>query len=323
MAKPSPTSGTESPVTRLLTERDQYSQWLNRLGVTDDTIPEAVRGKVRADYEARLAGVVEQLKLHADQVTQQLTSQRARLDALVARESAAQEKLAEAELRHAVGEYDEAQWQRLRGETHRNLVSVREESGQIVEEISRLDEVARLISAPPAPAPAAPPPGAVPAMGTVAVPAVKRPAASPPPPQAAKPAPASAPDIALEPVDEGEAAPAPTAKGTKPPRDSARTLFFPSGKGAEKGVDELDFLKSVGGEGDGAARKERAAKPAAVKEGPPAAAEPATAPAAEPAEAVKPKDTSGAKTLKCAECGTMNRATEWYCERCGAELAAL
>jgi hypothetical protein len=30
-----------------------------------------------------------------------------------------------------------------------------------------------------------------------------------------------------------------------------------------------------------------------------------------------------AKTLKCQECGTMNYPTEWYCERCGAELAAL
>jgi hypothetical protein len=30
-----------------------------------------------------------------------------------------------------------------------------------------------------------------------------------------------------------------------------------------------------------------------------------------------------AKTLKCNECGSMNYPTEWYCERCGAELAAL
>jgi hypothetical protein len=29
------------------------------------------------------------------------------------------------------------------------------------------------------------------------------------------------------------------------------------------------------------------------------------------------------KTLKCNECGGMNYPTEWYCERCGAELAAL
>jgi hypothetical protein len=29
------------------------------------------------------------------------------------------------------------------------------------------------------------------------------------------------------------------------------------------------------------------------------------------------------KTLKCQECATLNYPTEWYCERCGAELAAL
>ena len=29
------------------------------------------------------------------------------------------------------------------------------------------------------------------------------------------------------------------------------------------------------------------------------------------------------KTLKCNECGGLNYPTEWYCERCGAELAAL
>jgi hypothetical protein len=29
------------------------------------------------------------------------------------------------------------------------------------------------------------------------------------------------------------------------------------------------------------------------------------------------------KTLRCQECGAMNFPTEWYCERCGGELAAL
>jgi hypothetical protein len=29
------------------------------------------------------------------------------------------------------------------------------------------------------------------------------------------------------------------------------------------------------------------------------------------------------RTLKCSECGAMNLPTEWYCDRCGAELATL
>ena len=37
----------------------------------------------------------------------------------------------------------------------------------------------------------------------------------------------------------------------------------------------------------------------------------------------RPSQAAVPKTLKCGECGTLNRPTEWYCERCGAELAAL
>jgi hypothetical protein len=38
---------------------------------------------------------------------------------------------------------------------------------------------------------------------------------------------------------------------------------------------------------------------------------------------LKDKSLDGAKTLKCADCGSMNYPTEWYCEKCGAELASL
>jgi uncharacterized paraquat-inducible protein A len=40
--------------------------------------------------------------------------------------------------------------------------------------------------------------------------------------------------------------------------------------------------------------------------------------------AMRPSTTlEQSKTLKCSECGATNYPTEWYCERCGAELAAL
>lgn len=38
---------------------------------------------------------------------------------------------------------------------------------------------------------------------------------------------------------------------------------------------------------------------------------------------IKDKTAEAAKSLKCGECGAMNYPTEWYCERCGAELASL
>ncbi len=45
----------------------------------------------------------------------------------------------------------------------------------------------------------------------------------------------------------------------------------------------------------------------------------------DPSSAGGSRATSGGeqqKTLRCTECGTMNLPTEWYCERCGGELAA-
>ena len=38
---------------------------------------------------------------------------------------------------------------------------------------------------------------------------------------------------------------------------------------------------------------------------------------------IRDKTAEAAKSLKCGECGAMNYPTEWYCERCGAELASL
>jgi hypothetical protein len=33
--------------------------------------------------------------------------------------------------------------------------------------------------------------------------------------------------------------------------------------------------------------------------------------------------TAVGRTLRCGECGAMNRPLEWYCEKCGAELTAV
>jgi hypothetical protein len=105
--------------------------------------------------------------------------------------------------------------------------------------------------------------------------------------------------------------------------------------------DELEFLKSVVGPTTGqiavpkiakaespapAAQKAEAAKAPAAKpaEAPAAPKAPAKEPASETVLGIR---TSGAveqpKTLKCAECGAMNYASEWYCERCGAELTVV
>jgi hypothetical protein len=132
---------------------------------------------------------------------------------------------------------------------------------------------------------------------------------------------------------------APPAGGTAAP---------PAKKGDQSMFDELEFLKSV-------VDPKTEAKGAQADAPAPASASSAAPPAAParklatPPEAgtlndiavggdrPRPKGTAGdgvpvflrdvpteqVKTLKCQECGSMNYPTEWYCERCGGELAAM
>ena len=59
------TPGTDTSIEALLEERAQYEQWLTKLDAAANNAPASVRTKVRGDYEARLRGVIEQLRGHA------------------------------------------------------------------------------------------------------------------------------------------------------------------------------------------------------------------------------------------------------------------
>lgn len=116
---------------------------------------------------------------------------------------------------------------------------------------------------------------------------VKEPTSAPKPEpvSAPKPEPVSAPELALE-APPAPAAPAPAVPSAAP-----------------------------------------AAAPAAESNAPiPVAPEPHDPEDDEPPSALgraTSRNTQSIKTLKCGECGSMNYPTEWYCERCGGELAAL
>lgn len=289
-------NASDAIVSDLLAERNKYQTWIARLDSTKDTTPQAVRAKVLSDYQAKLDGVLARLTEHGDTVREQLEQKKLRKEELVTDESKAKETLAEAELRHAVGEYDEGDWVKVRAETNKTLVGAREELAKVIEEIEKLQEVSRLIATPvEPPAPPAPEP----------------PKAAPPP------APAPAP-----------AASAPAEPAAAPRRDSGRAEFVPNATKAKPPADELEFLRATVGEGEEApppakpAKGEREKKPKGEPVAAPVAA--ATPPAeAESSNLPKPQKAGENRTLKCPECGTMNRATEWYCERCGSELAGV
>jgi len=286
MAKPTPESDTT--IEALLQQRAQYEQWMARLDSAGDKAPAAVRAKVRGDYEARLKGVIEQLRGHAATISEELDRHRRTQSGLDHERRDAEEAMAEAEVRHAVGEYSDEEWQRIRAESDDRLSRLRVELRGVGEEIARLAEVQGLIGgqrraeAPPAPAP--------------------RPVAAMPEPE---------PEAEPEPEPEPEPAPAP-----RPTAPAARAAS------SRPPADELAFLKSVAEEdrkpAPATATTRRASNPGSSG-GRTAAPE---APVAASTTA-KPGAPGVAKTLKCGECGTLNRPTEWYCERCGAELAGI
>jgi hypothetical protein len=368
MTKPPAESG--NPIDRLLQDRAQFVNWLTRLnssgGDGAPAVPETVRSRVRADYERRLEAVLEELRGHTAQIEEQVADLTARRDLMTERDNQSQEQLAEAEVRHMVGEYDETIWEGIRAEKMKVIVQVREELTHTTREIDRLTDVLNTIRTPvvsspaptPAPAPAPTPPApAVPVAGPPPVASPERPVVVPVPAEPPRPAATGAPPAGGEiPLRPGTPRPQPKLVPPKKEEGPSRTLWFPSGRPHEAGqakLDELAFLKSVtGGDapsaGSGpaptpvmpkgrtsggfvrpAAPAPEPAPPPPVREAAPASriqsapAAPAAQAAAPAVESAPDRPSTGVKTLKCADCGTLNRPTEWYCERCGAELAAL
>ncbi len=311
-------------IQRLLDEKHQLEQWLERLSIAADETADHVRSKVGDDYSKRLEAVIEELHGYRDQVDQTLERHKEKWEDLVAREAQASEQLSEAELRHAVGEYDEAKWTQKHAEILEALVRIREELQVAQSEIASLEEVVGLAEGPGAEAEEAEAEAAEALTSRASLPEVDRPAAD---------------DLVADVPDKGDAEKEGAVADGGDAEGAVQTDAF----------DELEFLKSVG-EGDesspsratgsrrrvsgpmnrvsgrvsGTAKKvsdeelavtERRRKSQAIG-----------ADGVEQVGVDEDAPTKGrttGKTLKCAECGTLNLPTEWYCESCGAELAEM
>lgn len=292
MAKGGPKSAIA--IQRLLDERQQIQQWLERLDMTADAAPEQVRSRVRQDYERRLQEVMSELESHGEELAGTLERQHGVRAGLERQEREAAERLAEAELRHAVGEYTEAQWRQTHAELVGALVKVREELKRADEEMARLEDVVALLESEPS----------------------SDQAPAPPPPAAARAAERS-------------------RKVGAPPREpqSTKDRRAPQKPAAEpqtEAFDELAFLRSVTedeNQGPSPTRASGAMK--ALTDEPKGAGRAEEEPAApeyrdpEQRKDAVPRTSKAIKSLKCVECGMLNLPTEWYCERCGAELAAV
>lgn len=307
----------------LLATRTELMGWIGRLDAAGARAPESVRAKVRADYRARLAHVVDQLRTHADVIASSLEGLLAQSREFRQLRGEELEVRAEAELRHAVGEFNDDEWQLVELESSGKIAGFDQELDRLASEIHRLEEVQSLI-APPAPAAEVAHPRKPQAVSEPEPELMVTHDAELPPMVAIEPeAPSEVPPLALvrdeEPASPATPAPRPEAPrfvprgGAAKPRESGptRALPFPQPAPTPGGAapqDELAFLRSVTIDATTPATGGRPApNPAAFAAG----------------EREERAGQTASKTLKCGECGSMNRPTEWYCERCGAELAAL
>ncbi|HVQ48128.1 MAG TPA: hypothetical protein VMS62_14965 [Gemmatimonadales bacterium] len=281
----------EATIEELLEQRRQYEDWLNKLDASGDKAPPAVRQRVRGDYEARLQGVMEQLRGRGAAISEELERHHASQAELDRQRRAAEEALAEAEVRHSVGEYSEDEWRRVSEDSRREIDQLRNRLRSIGAEITRLTGIQGVISTP-------------------------RTAGSSAPPLSQPPRPAPRPEVIEQaPMVTNIAESVDDSSRYAPPK-AAR----PAPEAAPAG-DELEFLKSVSDEEP--RPRGRPSNPGMVAPTATSAPPKTQEPAVQTIPTVSKAAAGVAKTLKCGECGTLNRPTEWYCERCGAELAGV
>ncbi len=305
--------GTMDVLHQLLAERARYETWLSQLEGRKAAAPGHVLERVRADYATRLEHVVTQLRGRAVELEATTATLRSRLMAVATEEETRRDERAETELRAAVGEFtgDEARETFERCDTA--ISSLVAQRGALGAELSRLQEVLTLVGSPEAPA--SPP--------------------TPPPAPAPQPEPvvtAAHVEAALD-----EALTVPVTAESKSALNPVEPMPTPSAAA------ELEFLRSI-------VTPQPIDAPAAEPErsdmvSPPVLSAPrrqptplSTSTIRDPLRAavgesansnvtgmnfLKDMPAEQVKTLKCQECGTMNYATEWYCERCGGELAAM
>lgn len=315
-------------VEALLGERGAVLGWMAKLDAADSAVPAAVRERVQRDYQLRLEGVNQQLQGHGDAIAARLAEERAERDAAATAATSAREALAEAELRHLVGEYDR---NRFEGERTRHATDIERHEralGAVSERVRKLeDALAQIV----APAQAV----GVEAEGDVVV-AEAGDLDEPTVVLAVEEeifvdeideqllaifdGGSNQTDFEVELVAEDSQAAAPT-----PLADQRGPLSFRPGTGmppeAERTIPSIGMPADVPARFTPVAEPPRAAPPAPVPTPAPAIRGTmfeedivATGPAPEPPAVV------AGRTLRCAECGAMNKSSEWYCEKCGAEL---
>lgn len=326
----------------ILAEKRKHEGYLAKLEERRGTTPAHVFNRLHDEYLTKLTDLQVRASMESESLHERLRADEEALAEIEARLGAAAEERVEGELRAEVGEYDAKEWATRLEALNAQIAGIEKERAATAGAVERTREMlteARGSAVEPMAAPAvvsttAPSPvrASVPTPAPAASVVAPSVAASPALAPAARPTPMAQPKV------EEVAANAPeTATAVKTPAQGSPMAGSPS-------FDELAFLNSVVGrastpvksDGPDVEHPSGVVRSVAAPAAPPAAAPaprvsaavkaPEPAPVAEPESALgrpTPRSSQAIKTLKCQECGTLNYPTEWYCERCGGELAAL
>lgn len=348
-------------VRSLIAERKQYDDWLAALEARRAETPARVFDRVYADYVGRRSGVLARLNAHVGPLAALTHDLDQRLQELGGRLATLEDERTEAMLRTAVGEFDSARWDAVQADVEAQIgalggeretllaevdevrtllasartepeateavgteqAAMSEADGELMEYSASDLDAAETVAPGVEPAVETATEDALTAFGTDVLPASYRDAVEM---HVVDAMPAENRATELREVDEALAL-FDVSPGT-PGAGFARSLegieveldtATPSTKSSDVAVgtgvnesstvtvtppsvpadpfDDLAFLRSIT-EPAGSAELASASAPAS----------------AAPADAQK--------TLRCTECNSMNLPTEWYCERCGGELAA-
>lgn len=345
-------------VTTLYEERQRFEAWLAALEAKRATTPVHIYTRVHGDYGARLQRVVEELRTHRTALQELESTLIDRLTALDGEEAKHRDEAAEAELRATVGELASEHFTEVTERTSGAIAGLSEERARVQAELAQLRHLLDVGTAPlPITAASAEPQRAdAPAAEMPRVRLVDSGAPAPEANADAPPAPTPADwELSFENALGGNPAP------SRP--SGPRAAEKVSGPNPFDDLEFLKTMvdRNTGEHNVVNPARERPPEPQAPPGPEPIVTMPVTPPvkqrpshpapvaasglplimpdAPSPARAEPRFPQAGArdtvpsylkeappeqvKTLKCQECGTLNYPTEWYCERCGAELAAL
>ena len=298
-------SAAVSEISALLAERQKYEEWIAALEAKKEQTPAHVFTRVHADYEQRLKAATDKLAAHSGSLGGERSRLEKRIEELDLQIRHRQDERSEIELRAHVGEMTGDEVTEAYRVADDGLAKLNASRSTLAADLAKVTELIGAVASGKPPA---------------------QPAATPQPPAQPRSAP-DAPKPKSGPgfdelsflqsvVGEEERAAAAAALTPKEPPKRESVAATPAPR-VSMPVEKAAEIKPAKEEPPAPAKPAPSAAPAATK----TVEKPAAAAGPKDPMLFDPKTAAGVKSLKCKACGAMNNPTEWYCEKCGAEVS--